>query len=161
MRRRLLPLLLALPLCAPVFAGAEEEAERPAATEHGAGVTLTEVTRLAEVSAEPERFRGRPVLVRGRVRDVCQKKGCWMVVDDGSAQARVRFADYAFFVPKDSSGKEAWVQGEVSVKTLSRREARHYAGESTREDPSEVDGPRREIGITATGVRLVDPPESP
>jgi hypothetical protein len=128
-------------------------------SEHGAGVTLTGVTRLADVSAEPDRFQGRPVLVRGRVRDVCQKKGCWMVVDDGTAHARVRFADYAFFVPKDSSGKEAWVEGAVSVRTLSRREARHYAGESTREDPSEVDGPRREIDITATGVRLVGEPE--
>ena len=106
-RRRLLPLLLILPLWVPGSPGAEESPEGPADSEYGAGVTLTEVTRLEEVSAEPDRYQGRSVLVRGRVRDVCQKKGCWMVVDDGTAHARVRFADYAFFVPKDSSGKEA------------------------------------------------------
>jgi hypothetical protein len=152
---RLIPLSLVLCLALPAPVGSEEAPALPAGSDYGAPITLGNVTRLTEVVAAPERYRGRTVLVRGRVRDVCQRKGCWMVVDDGSAHARVRFADYGFFVPKDSRGKEAWIQGEVTVRVLSEREARHYAEESMRGDPSRVDGPVREIGLTATGVRLV------
>jgi hypothetical protein len=153
---RWLPLALALCVALSPAAGADEAPSPPEPVDYGAGITLTDLTRLTEVAADPEHYRGRTVLVRGRVRDVCQRKGCWMVVDDGSAQARVRFADYGFFVPKDCRGQEAWVEGEVSVKTLSAREARHYAGESAHKDAPRVEGPVREIGLTATGVRLVE-----
>ncbi|MBW2290869.1 MAG: DUF4920 domain-containing protein [Deltaproteobacteria bacterium] len=31
------------------------------------------------------------MLIKGRVTDVCQKKGCWTVIEDGDAQVRIRF----------------------------------------------------------------------
>jgi hypothetical protein len=38
---------------------------------------------------------------------------------------------------------------------LSEKTARHYEEESPGGDPSKVKGPRRELGMTASGVRLV------
>jgi len=127
----------------------------PAGQDFGAGLTLSDPIPLTELLGDPERFEGRPVLVRGRVSDVCQKKGCWTILRDGEAHVRVRFHDYGFFLPKDCSGEEALVEGLVKLELLSEAKARHYAEESRNGDPDAVRGPQREIGFVATGVRLV------
>jgi hypothetical protein len=136
-------------------AGAEGEAALPAGVDYGAGLTLEEITPLREVVARPELHVDRLLLVKGRVRDVCQKKGCWMMLSDGESQMRVRFADYGFFVPKDSSGKDAYVEGRATVEEISEKEARHYEAEAIEGDPSKIRGPQRVVTFTATGVRLV------
>ena len=127
-------------------------------TDYGAGLTLAELSPLAEVLEEPERFAGRPVLVEGRVTDVCQRKGCWTVIAEGEHAVRVRFKDYGFFLPKDITGRRAYVEGLVSVTTLSEKDARHYASESRDGNPDAIHGPQRELAFTASGVRLLDAP---
>ena len=139
-----------------VFAtGAEAETAIPAGEDYGAGLTLEELTPLGDVVSRPELYSDRTLLVKGRIRDVCQKKGCWMVLTDGESQMRIRFADYGFFVPKDSSGKDAYVEGRAAVEEISEKVARHYEAEASDGDPSSVHGPQRVVSFTATGVRLV------
>jgi hypothetical protein len=121
----------------------------------GAGLTLQRSTPLAEVVSAPERFEQLPVLLHGRLSDVCQRKGCWTILRDGDVQVRVRFRDYGFFLPKDATGAEAFVEGVVKVETLSEKEVRHYESEARDGDPEAVTGPRREVGFVASGVRLV------
>lgn len=142
------PLLLALvgALFLPSPSGAEE---------FGAPLQLTDETRLADVVRKADEIGDAPVLIRGRVTDVCQRKGCWTVLRDGDDLVRVRFKDYAFFVPTDCAGREALVEGRVEVKTLSADMARHYEEETKNGDPDGVTGPRREISMIATGVRLL------
>jgi hypothetical protein len=77
------------------------------------------------------------------------------VLRDGGEHVRVRFHDYSFFLPTDAAGAEAFVEGVVKVEELSEKAARHYASESVDGDPDSISGPQREIGFTATGVRLV------
>jgi hypothetical protein len=146
---------LAALLLSASAAGAEAEGAIPAGDDYGAGLTLEEITPLREVVSRPELHVDRTLLVKGRIRDVCQKKGCWMVLTDGESQMRVRFADYGFFVPKDSSGKDAYVEGRAAVEEISEKEARHYEAETRDGDPSKVHGPQRVVSFTATGVRLV------
>lgn len=73
---------------------------------------------------------GQTVAVRARAAEVCQMKGCWMVLSEGSRSARVTFRDYAFFVPKDLAGKTVVAEGVLSRKTLTVEEAEHLASES-------------------------------
>ena len=108
-------------LLAATAVGAETESALPAGVDYGAGLTLEETTPLREVVSRPELHADRTLLVKGRIRDVCQKKGCWMVLADGEFQMRVRFADYGFFVPKDSSGKDAYVEGRAAVEEISEK----------------------------------------
>ena len=129
--------------------------DAPAAESFGAPIELTRETPLREVAQRPEEIGDDPVLVRGRVADVCQRKGCWTILQDGDARVRVRFKDYGFFVPTDCSGREALVEGVVEVKTLSADLARHYEEETAGGDPATVTGPRREVSMVATGVRLL------
>jgi hypothetical protein len=140
-------------LLAPVTA--EPLAELPEGDDYGAGITLSELSDFEDVLARPEHYAGSPVLIRGRISDVCQRKGCWTVLSQGDEQVRVRFKDYGFFLPRDCSGKQAYVEGLVAVETLSEKMARHYAAESRKEDPSAITGPQRVVGFTASGVRIV------
>jgi hypothetical protein len=130
----------------------------PAGSDFGAGLTLSEATPLADVVRAPETFTARPVLVRGRISDVCQRKGCWLMLRDGGDQVRVRFQDYGFFLPTDVAGSEAFVEGRVKVEELSQKAARHYASESVDGAPESIEGPQREVGFTATGVRIIPRP---
>jgi hypothetical protein len=146
-------LLLAL---GPGLSGSEPLGKLPEGEDYGAGITLGEISDFGDVLSRPEKYAGSPVLIRGRIADVCQRKGCWTVLSRGEDQVRVRFKDYGFFLPKDCSGKQAYVEGVVAVETLSEKMARHYADESRTEDPSEISGPRQVVGFTASGVRIVD-----
>lgn len=98
-----------------------------------------------------------PLTVRAKVKEVCQKKGCWMILTDGTAKVRVTFKDYGFFMPKDLAGHVVVVQGVLSEEVLTQDEARHYAedaGKSKREI-ARIKGDRRELSFEATGVRIV------
>ncbi len=154
MQPKLIALLL---LLASTIAAGVEPDRFGTGDDFGAGITLLESTPLSEVVAHPERFDGTPVLVRGRITDVCQKKGCWTVITDGTVSVRVRFQDYGFFLPKDSTHREAIVEGLVSTEVISEKTARHYASESTtgQVDPNEARGNQMVVGFTATGVRLL------
>ena len=104
------------------LAQAAEPGSLPKGNDFGAGLTLATPTPLAEIVADPGRFEGETVLLRGKVVDVCQKKGCWTMLRDGGEQVRIRFQDYGFFLPKDCVGAEAWAEGRVSVGDAEARE---------------------------------------
>jgi hypothetical protein len=137
-------------------AGASEPVQSiPAGQDFGAGLTLGQVADLGEVLADPDRFQGEPVLLRGRISDVCQKKGCWTVLSQGESNVRVNFKDYGFFLPTDCSGETAYVEGVVKVEVVSRRQAAHLAGESKHPEAAQLHTPGKRVGFTASGVRLI------
>lgn len=146
-----LSLLLSLTACERPGTGTPV----PEGEEFGEGITLEEILPLREVAARPDAFADRAVLVEGEVRDVCQRRGCWMVLSDGSARVQVRFKDYGFFVPKDAAGRRALVEGSVKSDVLSEADARHYAEESQHTDPAQIDGPQSVVSLIASGVRFI------
>ena len=142
-------------LIALAFLGAGQAL--PSGKDFGAGITLEAPLALSRGMLQPEDHTETPVLVRGRISDVCQRKGCWTILREGDSIVRVRFKDYGFFLPGDISGQEALVEGVVTIRTMSEREARHLAAETRGGKPDEVDGPQHEIGFVATGVRVLPP----
>jgi len=107
------------------------------------------VVPLAQVLAKPDAFTKDPVVTEGEIKAACTKMGCWMQLDG----VRVTFKDYGFFVPKDSKGMKARVEGVVAIKTLSKDEADHLEGEGAKLARNE-DGTAREISFIANGVEL-------
>lgn len=90
-----------------------------------------EVTELASIMAEPERFDGQVVKTEGRVAQVCQQMGCWMELqaeEDGDA-VRVPMAGHSFFLPRDIAGRQATVEGTVEVAELDAETQEHLRGE--------------------------------
>ena len=80
-----------------------------------------EPVRLGEIIAASDQYAGQPVLTTAKVAKVCQKKGCFFIAQDGDFTARVSFADYGFFVPTDSGGKDVTLVGTFSRTAVSRK----------------------------------------
>lgn len=103
----------------------------------------------------PADFEGKDVQVEAKVRKACEKKGCWMELapTDKGPGVRVTFKDYGFFVPLDSAGSTAKVEGTVKVAELSPERARHYEAEGAKVAKGK-DGKYREVQLVALGVEL-------
>lgn len=116
---------------------------------------------LSALLKSPEAHDGKTVTVEGRVRKACQRKGCWMELAESEkgAGVRVTFKDYGFFVPLDSAGRRAKVEGQVKVAALSEETARHYESEGAIV-PRGADGKPREVQLVAAGVELRPAAES-
>lgn len=121
----------------------------------GAPFTDAKKVKLADALANVDKFDGKTVKIEGEVKDVCQTKGCWLVVTDGKREMRVSFKDYSFFVPKDSAGKKVTLEGVIQKKTISEDHAQHIAEESkTKVDPDTIKGPQQVVTLVATGVAI-------
>lgn len=95
--------------------------------------------------------------VSGKIVDVCQEKGCWMTVDTGNGnEIRVKFKDYAFFVPKDASGKKTVIEGEAKMETVDVATLKHYAEDAgkSKEEIEAITEPETKLTFVATGVEI-------
>ena len=97
---------------------------------------------------------GKPLRFSGRITEVCQAEGCWMVLEDNGQSARVMFKDHAFVIPKDSSGR-AQVGGVLSRKELTAEQVAHLQEDSKGLAVSPV-----EYQILADGLELDAAPKS-
>ena len=125
----------------------------------GAAIGDSPVVDLKSAIAAPEALLGRSVIVEGKVDKVCPMKGCWLeLMPSGESRGvRVTFENYGFFVPKDSMGWTARLEGEFVREELSKREVDHLVGEgaSVQKQP---DGTANQISFVARGVELREPP---
>ncbi len=91
------------------------------------------------------------------VADVCQVKGCWMELPQANGdKMRVRFKEYAFFVPKDAAGKTTIVNGWAKKYTTSVEALRHYAEDAhkSKQEIAAITKPQAGIAFEADGVLL-------
>jgi len=101
--------------------------------------------------------------VSGYVTNVCQKKGCWMVLSQNpndSTGLFVRFKDYGFFVPLDFAGSKVVVKGKAFKEITSIDELRHYAEDEGKsaEEIAKITEEEVEMKFMADGVALLEGP---
>ena len=98
------------------------------------------------------------VAVKGKVVEVCDKKGCWFTVEtDNNEKFFVKMKDYAFFVPTALKGKNVILEGNAETKVISVDEQKHYA-EDAKKSQAEIDAitkPQEEIRFLASGIKVV------
>jgi hypothetical protein len=82
---------------------------------------------LADVLASPDRFLQANMRLDLKVKQVCQKKGCFFIGQQGGESLRVTFQDYAFFVPSDIAGREVMLVGKLLSKDVSPQQAKHLS----------------------------------
>ncbi len=91
------------------------------------------------------------------VNEVCQAKGCWMTLKlENGEEAMVKFKDYAFFMPKDISGKEVILNGKAFVNEVAVDEQRHYAEDAgkSKEEVAAITAPKKTYSFEADGVLI-------
>lgn len=133
----------------------------PGAAEHrrfGSPIPPGDPITLASVMQKPDEFENRSVIVQSKVRRNCTRRGCWMELADGPGNdapgCRVTFKDYGFFVPLDSAGSSARVQGTVDVHVVPGPEVEHLESEGAKFAGKQPDGSAREVRMVASGVEL-------
>lgn len=68
------------------------------------------------------------VSMQSKIVTNCQTSGCWMDLDVGNDEViKVTFKDYAFFIPLDSEGKTATVEGFAKKELIPVDILKHYA----------------------------------
>lgn len=136
-------------------AGAASKIPASGTLVRGDKVSGKNAVALEQLLAHPSAHRGKTVTVEGTVRQACTRRGCWMELAPKTTGAgiRVTFKDYAFFVPTDSAGAHAKVEGVVNVTRLSPERAAHYASEGATIGKNER-GQAEEVQIVASGVEL-------
>ncbi len=101
------------------------------------------------LSAALDQVPSGNILFSGRVVEVCQKKGCWAMLEDEGRAVRLMMHDHAFSVPKDYRGP-AVVWGVLQEVEVSESMAKHLAEDAGRSEP----GALREYRIDTLGIRL-------
>lgn len=120
------------------------------AASYGEPMPEGETTAIAAAAADPAAHAGKPARFSGRITEVCQKKGCWVVLEQDGQSARVMAKDHGFAVPKDASG-EAIAYGVLEVEPISEEHARHLVEDDGAKAPAE-----RELRIVATAIQILD-----
>ncbi len=139
----------------------EKAAADPAKSTFGAPLGNAPHAELKAVLADPNRFADMPLSVDGYVRRACSKKGCWMELatskEPGAPGCRVTFKDYGFFVPTDSAGATARLEGTVTLRRVDKGLVSHLEAEGATFASKAPDGTADEVRILATGVELTRP----
>jgi hypothetical protein len=112
---------------------------------------------LADLVKDAVSYSGKTVKTEGTVSAVCQGSGCWMTLKSGDQAVRVTFKDYGFFVPIESAGATATIEGVFTVRTIPEGTAKHYASETAGANPDAIKGDQKELSFVASGVELGRP----
>lgn len=95
------------------------------------------------------------VTMKSTIVTNCQSSGCWMDLDLGEDLAiKVTFKDYAFFIPLDSKGKTATVEGFAKKELIPVDLLKHYAEDegSSQEEIDAITKPELSYTFEAAGV---------
>ncbi|MFC4728138.1 DUF4920 domain-containing protein [Coralloluteibacterium thermophilus] len=110
---------------------------------YGAPVPEGETVPVAVALADPEAHVGTPRRFEGRIGEVCQKMGCWLMLEEDGQAIRVATRDHAWFVPRDVQGRA------VVYGTLGRRQAAPSA-----EGAAAPPEPGADYRIEADGIEI-------
>jgi len=155
MKRILIPALALLAACT---SPTENPVAEVAYDYFGDTIQIADTTSLAGLLGQ---LQGGTDSVYGTfaapISSVCQVKGCWMQLDLGTGEeALVRFKDYGFFVPMNSAGRMAILDGMAKVDTQSVDWLRHKAMDagSSDEEIAAITEPVVSVTFLANGVIL-------
>ena len=109
---------------------------------------------LKQAIAEKATDTNGMIKVEGQITEVCQAKGCWMILVDGDTYARVTFEDYGFFVPMETSMQRSVVYGTLIEHVLTGEQAEHYAQDAGAKSTLALEGEVKEYSIVARSVQL-------
>lgn len=149
--------MLAVLLLSATLVFSQDPAPAVRGATYGEGATAEgaiPVDALAS-KASKDTFQGK---VTGKIVEVCEKKGCWMKMQQQDGQTvMIKFKDYGFFMPKDIVGKEVVVDGDAYVKEVSVKQLQHYAKDAGKPDAEvkKIKEPKREMQILAKGVLVL------
>jgi hypothetical protein len=99
----------------------------------GTGVSLKDVTPIADVVKNPEAYVGKTIRIDGTATAVCQHMGCWMAVSENdkadAPTVRLKVEDGVIVFPVSAKGKSVSAQGTFERIAAGDVEAKEAASE--------------------------------
>jgi hypothetical protein len=153
--------ILATALLATLAACGTEPAPQVQGDVYGEALTLSEVTPVATILEDPQAWVGERVLIEGEVKEVCEKKGCWMDIAHPEGLIQVKVADDVIVFPLSARGKTALVEGTVEELDQTAEEAFAAAAHRAEEqgvafDSTAVFEPAKVYRIQGIGAVITD-----
>lgn len=134
----------------------EKPASEAVSPQLGGTVDANTAITVDQLIASADSYTGKEVTVKGTIREVCQKKGCWHTLASSNPDQNLMVKDkeYQIFLPKDSAGKTAVIRGNFSVEVIPLEEARHYAQDAGK-DPATITEAPKSFLMDAAGVSIL------
>ena len=129
---------------------------------YGAPMTIAEdqTVDIAKVLAEPAKYDGQTLRIRGTIKEVCKSMGCWIKVGGGESKETL-FVSFSCpiegkLIPGDALSKTVVVEGVLKVAEISQDTARHYAEDAgaSKEEIDAIKGPQKQVKIASPGARV-------
>ncbi|UPL50787.1 DUF4920 domain-containing protein [Hymenobacter sublimis] len=128
-------------------------------TTYGAPITAAGAQPVSALNSLLGQQDSARVKLVGTATAVCQAKGCWLTLQAPNGEPmRVRFKDYAFFVPKDITGKTVVIDGWAHRETVPVSDLQHYAKDAGKSDQevAAITQPQQQLNFEASGVLVAD-----
>jgi hypothetical protein len=122
---------------------------------YGAKITRDNAVSVAMFKEDIKGKDSLRVKLEAPIIEACKVKGCWMNVDLGNGKTMmVRFKDYGFFVPKDSGGKTAVMEGYAYTEVVGVDMLKHYAKDAgkSKKEIAAINESETRLTFTADGV---------
>jgi hypothetical protein len=86
---------------------------------------------VAAAFEKAKELEGKSVKITGTVESVCQPMGCWFVMQGDKPEQKIRISSkgHDIFVPRSAAGQTATVEGDLTLKVLSKDHAQHFEDE--------------------------------
>lgn len=124
----------------------------------GAPIGNSNKIPLAEALKDPSKYANKKVRIEGTIVRSCKMEGCWAELapdKSGKKSVRVTMKDHSFFIPLQSAGSFARVEGTFFVKTLTKEQVDHLINEDgAKFENRNADGSVTEVSFEATGIEL-------
>ena len=102
---------------------------------------------IEKALGEHEMLIGEEMIFTGNITKVCQKRGCWMMLETNGKIARVDFNHHSFFIPKDTQGT-AEVFGKLRSRAMSDETKKHLEAEGAGKITQQI------FEIIATSIKI-------
>lgn len=130
---------------------------------YGKPFTVKEETRISDILANPEKFAGKKVKVRGAVTNVCAERGCFLNLkgDKKFQELQFKVDDGVIVFPADALGRVAVAEGVISLKVLSEQEQKDMCPIEAKAlnrkfDPAKIKGPLKIVRLEGLGADLLN-----
>ena len=128
---------------------------------YGQAMTIKDETKISEILASPETFKGKKVRVRGVITDVCPERGCYLNLkgDKKFQELMFKVEDGVIVFPAGVLGSEAVAEGVLSLQVFSEKEQREMCPVEAKAlnrkfDPAKIKGPMKVIRIDGIGADI-------
>lgn len=160
--KKILPLLFlagALAACNPQTTTELRATDNLQGKVYGDSIKDANIIDLSAISTAMRDESKMNMTIRGKVNEVCEKKGCWLIMKlSNGDDMRVTFKDYKIFLPKDVTGKEVVLDGFVYSDTTSVEKQRHFAEDAGKSaaEIAKITTPKKELAFEAKGVVVIE-----